>query len=50
VLAYPWLAAGIAALLLTTGLTLVVLLWSRIRRALRRRRERRAARDPSPGR
>jgi hypothetical protein len=50
VLAYPWLAAGIAALLLTTGLTLVVLLWSRIRRAVRRRRERRAARDPSPGR
>ena len=47
VLAYPWLAAGIAALLLTTGLTLVVLLWSRIRRALRRRRERRAAREPS---
>jgi hypothetical protein len=49
VLAYPWLAAGIAAMLLTTGLTLVVLLWSRIRRALRRRRERRAAREPSPG-
>jgi hypothetical protein len=49
VLAYPWLAAGIAALLLTTGLTLVVLLWSRIRRALRRRRERRAAREPSAG-
>ena len=49
VLAYPWLAAGIAALLLTTGLTLVVRLWSRIRRALRRRRERRAAREPSAG-
>jgi len=49
VLAYPWLAAGIAALLLTTGLTLVVLLWSRIRRALHRRRERRAAREPSAG-
>ena len=49
VLADPWLAAGIAALLLTTGLTLVVLLWSRIRRALRRRRERRAAREPSAG-
>lgn len=49
VLAYPWLAAGIAAVLLMTGLTLVVLLWSRIRRALRRRRERRATREPSPG-
>jgi hypothetical protein len=48
VLAYPWLAAGIAAVLLATGVALVVLLWSRIRRALRRRRERRAARDPSP--
>ncbi len=48
-LAYPWLAAGIAAVLLATGLTLVVLLWSRIRRALRRRRERRAGREPSTG-
>ena len=49
VLAYPWLAAGIAAVLLMTGLALVALLWSRIRRALRRRRERRATREPSPG-
>jgi hypothetical protein len=47
VLAAPWLAAGIAAVLLLTGLTLVVLLWSRIRRTLRRRRERRAARGPT---
>ncbi|HEX6935961.1 MAG TPA: DUF4126 domain-containing protein [Actinomycetes bacterium] len=37
----PWVAAGIAGLLLVLGGTLVVLLASRIRRALRRRRERR---------
>ena len=36
----PWVAAGIAALLLLTGATLVALLATRIRRALRRRRER----------
>ena len=41
----PWVAAGIAALLLLTGGTLVALLATRIRRALRRRRERRTA-DP----
>ena len=38
----PWVAAGIAALLLLTGATLVALLATRIRRALRRRRERRS--------
>ena len=37
----PWVAAGIAGLLLVLGGTLVVLLASRIRRTLRRRRERR---------
>ena len=37
----PWVAAGIAGVLLVLGGTLVVLLASRIRRALRRRRERR---------
>jgi hypothetical protein len=36
----PWVAAGIAAVLLLTGGTLVVLLAGRIRRALRRRRDR----------
>jgi hypothetical protein len=41
----PWVAAGIAALLLLTGAALVALLATRIRRALRRRRERRTA-DP----
>lgn len=40
VLAAPWVAAGIAAVLLVSGATLVVLLASRIRRALRRRRDR----------
>jgi len=38
----PWLAAAIAAVLLATGITLVVLLVGRIRAFLRRRRERRA--------
>ncbi len=41
----PWVAAGIAALLLLTGATLVALLATRIRRALRRRRDRRTT-DP----
>ena len=41
----PWLAAGIAAVLLMFGLTLVVLLMSRIRRARARRRARRAERE-----
>jgi len=40
----PWLAAAIAAVLLATGITLVVLLVGRIRAFLRRRRERRARR------
>ncbi len=44
----PWLAAGIAAVLLLTGGTLVALLAGRIRRARRRRRERRAARSTDP--
>ncbi|MCK7622133.1 DUF4126 domain-containing protein [Streptomyces sp. RS10V-4] len=39
---HPWLAAGIAAALLVAGIAVVVFLWSRIRRYLRRRRERRA--------
>jgi len=37
----PWLAAGIAAVLLATGITVVALLVGRIRAYLRRRRERR---------
>jgi hypothetical protein len=40
--AAPWVAAGIAAALLAIGITLVVLLASRIRRAWHRRRARRA--------
>lgn len=46
--AAPWVAAGIAALLLVSGATLVVLLASRIRRGLRRRRERRSSAGPAP--
>jgi hypothetical protein len=38
---WPWVAAGIAATLLLTGGVLVAMLASRIRRAVRRRRERR---------
>lgn len=45
VVAAPWVAAGIALLLLVAGLTTVVLLASRIRRALRRRRDRRSSRS-----
>lgn len=41
--AAPWMAAGIAALLLVAGVLLVVLLASRIRRTLRRRQERGSA-------
>ena len=41
-LAAPWVAAGIAAALLLTGVALVVLLAKRIRRAGTRRRARRA--------
>jgi hypothetical protein len=44
-LAAPWVAAGIAAVLLLIGATLVVLLASRIRRGLARRRERRVRRS-----
>lgn len=47
--AAPWVAAGIAAFLLVLGVTLVVLLASRIRRALARRRGRRARTDEAPG-
>jgi hypothetical protein len=43
---HPLAAALIAASLLAAGLTLVVLLFSRIRRFLLRRRERRAGRRP----
>ncbi|GAB7034065.1 DUF4126 domain-containing protein [Streptomyces sp. NPDC021749] len=39
---HPVIAASIAALLLLTGMVLVAVLWSRIRRYLRRRRARRA--------
>ena len=46
--AAPWVAAGIAALLLVTGATLVIFLASRIRRGLRRRRERRSSAGPPP--
>jgi hypothetical protein len=41
--AAPWVAAGVAALLLLSGLTIVVLLASRIRRMRQQRRERRQA-------
>jgi hypothetical protein len=44
VLFHPWVAATFAALLLATGITVVVLAASRIRRFWLRRRERRAAR------
>jgi hypothetical protein len=41
-LAAPWVAAGVAAVLLMVGIVLVVLLASRIRRTVARRRARRA--------
>jgi hypothetical protein len=44
-LAAPWVAAAVAAVLLIFGVTLVVLLMSRIRRARARRRVRRADRE-----
>ena len=44
-LAAPWVAAAVAAVLLIFGVTLVVLLMSRIRRARARRRARRAERE-----
>jgi hypothetical protein len=40
---HPELAAAIAAVLLITGIAVIVFLWKRIRAALQRRRERRAA-------
>ena len=40
--AAPWVAAGIAALLLTAGVTIVVAVAARIRRARRRRRDHRS--------
>lgn len=40
--AAPWVAAGVALVLLLTGIVVVSLLAARIRRGLRRRRERRA--------
>lgn len=44
VLVAPWVAAAIAAVLLMTGIGLVVLVAGRIRKALRARRDRRNAR------
>jgi len=41
--AAPWVAAGVAALLLAAGLTIVVAIAARIRRARRERRARRSA-------
>ncbi|HET7475639.1 MAG TPA: DUF4126 domain-containing protein [Dermatophilaceae bacterium] len=43
----PWVAAGVALVLLAIGVTLVLFLWRRIRR-LRRIRRRYAARNGSP--
>jgi len=40
---HPELAAAIAAVLLITGIAVIVFLWKRIRAALERRRERKAA-------
>lgn len=48
-LVWPWLAAAVAAVLLLTGVTVVALLWTRIRRYRRERRERRAARAAAAG-
>lgn len=44
--AAPWVAAGIAAVLLIVGVTLVIVLAKRIRRARQRWRERRSRRNP----
>ena len=44
---HPWLAAGVAAVLLAAGLLVVVLLWQRIRR-FRRARRRRATQASQP--
>ena len=43
---HPYLAATIAAVLLVAGITVIALLWSRVRVALRRRRERRPRHEP----
>lgn len=43
---HPYLAATIAGVLLVAGITLIVLLWSRVRAALRRRREGRPRHEP----
>jgi hypothetical protein len=43
-LLHPWIAAGVAAVLLALGVALVAILWRRIREGLRRRRARRDAR------
>ncbi len=43
---HPYLAASIAALLLALGVTIIVFLWTSIRAALRRRRERRLRHEP----
>lgn len=45
---HPWAAATVAALLLCLGILVVVLVWKRVRRFLRARRARRAARRPPP--
>ncbi len=45
---HPYLAAAIAAALLTAGIALIVFLWSRVRSALRRRRRRRRGLPPEP--
>jgi hypothetical protein len=44
----PWLAAIIAMLLLATGIGVLVWLWSRIRRVLRRLGGDPSARPPDP--
>ena len=49
ILAAPWIAAGIAAVLLVSGTVLVILLASRIRRALRRRGRRPTTNDVPGG-
>lgn len=43
---HPFLAATIAAALLATGIALIALVWTRIRAALRRRREGRPRHEP----
>lgn len=45
---HPWLAAGLAAVLLVTGGVLVVLLWRKVRQAVRAVRARFAGKPPPP--